>query len=140
MLVNDRATTETYNVTYKEARFGPADRGPPRAIAQVALTIDGQTQPLKIASSDQKLRRGELDSVATATLPGKLVRVLASDDPASLTIETDSAGNPRTSIRVGNAGFGRNFRDFDRVCSQAHGHAGSQAQSAPIKPVAQVVP
>jgi hypothetical protein len=140
LLVSCGATPDTYNVTYKEARFGPADRGPPRAIARVALTIDSQTQPLKIASSDQKLRRGELDSVATATLPGKLVRVLASDDPASLTIETDGAGNPRTSIRVGNAGFGRNFRDFDRVCSQAHGHAGSQAQSASIKPLAQVAP
>ena len=35
-----------------------------------------------------------------------------------MTFETDSIGNPRTVIRVGNAGFGRSFRDLDKGCSQ----------------------
>jgi hypothetical protein len=105
-------------LTYRELRSGPADRGLPRSITQVALVIDEHLQPLKIASSEKKARRGELESVASAVLPARLVRALTSDNPASMTVETDSVGNPRTTIRVGNAGFGRGFREFERGCKE----------------------
>jgi hypothetical protein len=138
------AVPETFTLTYKETRFGPADRGPPRAVGQIALTIDNQSQPLKIASSEKKTRRGELESVASAVLSARVVRALASDNPASMTFETESVGNPRTVIRVGNAGFGRNFREFDRGCGQqARGRGDSQAQAPttpPSKATAQVAP
>jgi hypothetical protein len=112
------STPDTFTLTYREWRSGPADRGLPRSITQVALLIDDQMQPLKIASSDKKTRRGEMESVASTVLPARLVRALASDTPASMTVETNSIGNPRTMIRVGNAGFGRGFRDFEKGCRE----------------------
>jgi hypothetical protein len=122
---------ETFTLTYRELRFGPADHGLPRTITQVALMIDDQQQPLKIASSEKKLRRSELESVASAVLPARLVRALASDTPASMTVETESIGNPRTIIRVGNAGFGQIFREFEKACKEpqrVRGDARAQAQ------------
>ena len=122
---------ETFTLTYREIRSGPADRGLPRSLTQVALVIDDQVQPLKIASSEKKIRRGELESVATAVLPARLVRTLTSDNPASMTLETDSIGNPRTIIRVGNAGFGRGFREFEKGCKEpqrVRGETRAQAQ------------
>ena len=108
---------QTYTFTYSEKRFGPADRGPPRSISQVAVAIGDQFQPLKIASSE-KVPRGELESVASVVLPARTVRSLAADGPASMSLETNSIGNPHTKIRVGNAGFGRNFYDLDKSCGQ----------------------
>jgi hypothetical protein len=35
-----------------------------------------------------------------------------------MTLETDSVGNPRTMIRVGNVGFGRGFREVERSCKE----------------------
>jgi hypothetical protein len=127
------AAPDTFALTYRETRFGPADHGPPRAIGQVGIVIDGQAQPLKIASSEKKVRRSELESVASAMLPARLVRVLAADGPAAMTVETDSTGNPRTSIRVGNSGFGRAFRDLDRSCGQPRGR-DKEATAAPPPP------
>jgi hypothetical protein len=127
------AAPDSFALTYRETRFGPADHGPPRAISQIGIVIDGQAQPLKIASSEKKVRRGELESIASAVLPARLVRVLASDGPAAITVETDSTGNPRTSIRVGNSGFGRAFRDLDRGCGQPRGR-DKEAQAAPAAP------
>jgi hypothetical protein len=112
------AVPETYMLTYRELRAGPADRGLPRNLTQVALVIDDHLQPLRIASSEKKARRGELESVASTVLPARLVRALISDNPASMTLETDSVGNPRTTIRVGNAGFGRGFREFEKNCKE----------------------
>ena len=103
----------------------------PIAIDRVALMIDDQLQPLKIASSEKKVRRGELESVASAVLPSRLVRALVSDGPASMTLETDSIGNPRTITRVGNAGFGRGFRDLEKGCKdplRVRSEARAQAQ------------
>jgi hypothetical protein len=125
------AAPETFTLTYREFRSGPADRGLPRNISQVALVIDDHLQPLKIASSEKKVRRGELESVASAVLPARLVRTLVSDNSASMTLETDSVGNPRTVIRVGNAGFGRGFRELEKGCKEptrVHGETRAQAQ------------
>jgi hypothetical protein len=131
LLVGCGAAPETFTLTYREVRSGPADRGLPRNITRVALMIDDQLQPLKIASSEKKVRRGELESVASAVLPSRLVRALVSDGPASMTLETDSIGNPRTITRVGNAGFGRGFRDLEKGCKdplRVRSEARAQAQ------------
>jgi hypothetical protein len=131
LLLSCGTTAETFMLTYREIRSGPSDRGLPRSITQIALMIDDQLQTLKIASSEKKLRRGELESVASTVLPARLVRMLASDSAASMTLETDSIGNPRTIIRVGNAGFGYGFREFEKGCKDpqhVRGDARAQAQ------------
>ncbi len=110
---------ETFALTYHEVRSGSAERGLPRAITRIALMIEDHVQPLRIGSSEKKMRRGDMESVASAMLPAALVRTLAGDGPASMTLETESTGNPRTVIRVGNAGFGRNFQDLEKSCAQA---------------------
>jgi hypothetical protein len=129
LLVSCGAAPDTYTLTYREMRSGPADRGLPRSVTQVALMVDDHLQPLKITSSEKKMHGGELESVATTVLPARLVRALSSDSPASMTLETDSVGNPRTTIRIGNAGFGRGFREVERSCREpqrARGEARAQ--------------
>jgi hypothetical protein len=125
------AAPDTFMLTYRELRAGPADRGLPRSITQVALVLDEHLQPFKITSSERKMHGGELESVATTVLPARLVRALSSDSPASMTLETDSVGNPRTTIRIGNVGFGRGFRDVERNCKEPQrlrGETRAQAQ------------
>jgi hypothetical protein len=122
---------DTFILTYRELRSGPADRGLPRSITQVALVLDDRLQQLKITSSERKIRGGELESVATTVLPARLVRALSSDNPASMTLETDSVGNPRTVIRIGNVGFGRSFREVEKSCKEPQrfrGETRAQAQ------------
>jgi hypothetical protein len=124
-------TPDTFTVTYRELRSGPADRGVPRSIAQVALVLDDHLQQLKILSSERATRGGELESVASAVLPARQVRTLGSDNPASMTLETESLGNPRTVIRIGNVGFGRAFREIDKSCKEpqrVRGETRAQAQ------------
>ena len=125
------ATPDTFTLTYRELRSGPVDRGLPRNITQVALLLDDHLQQLKITSSERKMRGGELESVATTALPARLVRALSSDNPASMTLETDSVGNPRTVIRIGNVGFGRGFREVEKSCKEpqrVRGETRAQAQ------------
>jgi hypothetical protein len=118
LLVACGTAPDTFTLTYRELRAGPADRGQPRSVTQVALVLDEHLQPMKIASSERKMHGGELESVATTVLPARLVRALSSDNPASMTLETDSVGNPRTTIRIGNVGFGRGFREVERTCKE----------------------
>jgi len=125
------ATPDTFTLTYRELRSGPVDRGLPRSITQIALVLDDHLQQLKITSSERKMRGGELESVATTVLPARLVRALSSDNPASMTLETDSVGNPRTVIRIGNVGFGRAFREVEKSCKEpqrVRGETRAQAQ------------
>jgi hypothetical protein len=124
-------TPDSFTLTYRELRSGPADRGVPRSIAQVALVLDDHLQQLKILSSERATRGGELESVASAVLPARQVRTLGSDNPASMTLETESLGNPRTVIRIGNVGFGRAFREIDKSCKEpqrVRGETRAQAQ------------
>jgi hypothetical protein len=123
---------DNFTLTYRELRSGPVDRGVPRSIAQVALVLDDHLQQLKILSSDRATRGGELESVATAVLPARMVRALGTDNPASMTLETESLGNPRTVIRIGNVGFGRAFREVEKTCKEpqrVRGETRAQAQS-----------
>ena len=48
-----------------------------------------------------------------------------------MTLETDSVGNPRTTIRIGNVGFGRGLREVEKSCKEpqrARGETRAQAQ------------
>jgi len=131
LFVSCAAMPETFTLTYREIRTGSADRGLPRSVTQVALAIDDQLRPLKITSSERRIRRGELESIATAMLPARVLRPFTLENPASMTLETDSIGNPHTIIRVGNAGFGRGFREFERNCKESpriRGEVRAQAQ------------
>jgi hypothetical protein len=126
------ATPDSFTLTYRELRSGPADRGVPRSVAQVALVFEDHLQQLKILSSERAMRGGELESVATAVLPARLVRALGSDNPVSMTMETESLGNPRTVIRIGNVGFGRAFREVEKSCKEPprpRGETHAQANS-----------
>lgn len=124
---------DTYTLTYRELRSGPADRGLPRSITQVALVLDEHLQPLRITSSEKKMHGGELESIATSVLPSRLVHALSSDGPASMTLETDSIGNPRTTIRVGNVGFSRGFREVERSCKERQRPKGETRAQARIQ-------
>jgi hypothetical protein len=123
------AAPQTFALTYRETRTGSTERGLPRSINRIVVSIEDQVQPLKIGSFERRPRRGEADALASAVLPARLVRALAGDGPASMTLETETVGNPRTVIRVGNAGFARNFAALDKSCGQAsNAHAEVRAQ------------
>jgi hypothetical protein len=124
---------ETYNLIYKEVRYGPADRDLPRNIAQVELIVEDQVQELKIGSSERRLQRGELESVASTMVPGRLIRAFAGESPASMMLATESVGNPHTTIRVGNAGFSGNFLKLESSCQQGQWARADHAQLAPLR-------
>jgi hypothetical protein len=128
------ATPQTFTLTYRETRTGSAEGSLPHGLTQVAVMIEDHIQPLRIGSSERRARRGQLESLANAVLPAQLVHVLAGDSPASLTLETESNGSPRTVTRVGNAGFGRNFPELEKTCGQPqpqlqHGRGDARAQN-----------
>jgi len=129
----------TYTVTYKEVRYGPADRDLPHSIAQVELIIDDQVQALKIGASERRLQRGELESVATTVVPVRMIRAFAGEGPASMILATESAGNPQTTIRVGNVGFSGNFPRLESGCQHGwtRGDARAQLQPARLEKAAQ---
>jgi hypothetical protein len=133
LTVSCGAAPDTFTLTYREQRSGPADRGLPRSITQVALVLDEHLQPLKITSSEKKMHGGELESVAATVLPSRLVRALSSDSPASMTLETDSVGNPRTTIRIGNVGFGRGLREVEKSCKEPQRPRGETRAQAQIQ-------
>jgi hypothetical protein len=123
----------TYTLTYKEVRYGPADRDLPRGIAQVELIIDDQVQELKIGASERRLQRGELESVATTVIPVRLIRAFTGEGPGSMILATESAGNPKTTIRVGNVGFSGNFPRLESGCQQGWARADAHAQLQPAR-------
>jgi hypothetical protein len=123
----------SYTLTYKEVRYGPADRDLPRNIAQVELTIDDQVQELKIGASERRLQRGELESVASTVVPVRMIRAFAGESPASMVLATESAGNPQTTIRVGNAGFSANFARLESDCQQGQWARADHAQLQPVR-------
>jgi hypothetical protein len=112
------ASSDTFPLTYRERRYGPADADLESGIAHIALAVDDQFQALEIAST-VAFRYRSLESLAGMALPVRLVRILASDSSASITMETTSISNFRTSIRVGNAGFATSFREFDTACKRS---------------------
>jgi hypothetical protein len=124
----------TYNLTYKEVRYGPSDRDLPRSIAQVELSIEDQVQELKIGASERRLQRGELESVAATVVPVRMIRAFAGEGPASMVLATESAGHPHTTIRVGNAGFSGNFPRLESGCQQVWARADARAQLQPVRP------
>jgi hypothetical protein len=124
----------TYNLTYKEVRYGPADRDLPRSIARVELMIEDQLQELKIGASERRLQRGDLESVATAVVPARMIHAFAGEGPASMVLATESAGNPQTTIRVGNVGFSGHFPKLESGCQQGWARAETRAQLQPTRP------
>jgi hypothetical protein len=127
-----------YTLTYKEGRYGPADRDLPHSIARVELIMADQVQDLKIASSERQLQRGELDSVASIAVPVRMVRRFAGDGPASLMLSTESPGGPQTNIRVGNVGFTKSFTRLEAACqgqwARVDRPAGRLERAAGLKP------
>jgi hypothetical protein len=124
----------TYNLTYKEVRYGLADRDLPRSIAQVELIMENQVQELKIGASERRLQRGELESVATTVVPVRMIRAFAGEGLASIILATESAGNPQTTIRVGNVGFSGNFPRLESGCQQGWARA-APAESDAARPL-----
>jgi len=124
---------DTFALTYRELRTGPAES---RAAAQHhpggAGSSTTSSSRSRSARRKKRTRRGEMESIANAVLPARLVRALASDNPASMTLETDSIGNPRTMIRVGNAGFGRSFRELERAAASRSASAGTPGAGAVV--------
>jgi hypothetical protein len=112
-----------YALTYKEVRYGPADRDLPRGIARVELIMADQAQDLKIATSERRPQRGELESLASIAVPARMIRRFAGDGPASMMLSTESAGSPQTNIRVGNVGFAKGFTRLESTCQGQWAHA-----------------
>ena len=47
-----------------------------------------------------------------------MIRAFAGEGPASMILATESAGNPKTTIRVGNAGFSGSYAKLESGCQQ----------------------
>jgi hypothetical protein len=125
----------SYNLTYKEVRYGPADRDLPRKLAQVELSVEDQVQDFTIAASERRLQRGELETMASTVVSGRMIRSFAGEGAASMVLATESAGSPHTTIRVGNVGFSASFRKLESDCQLSQWpRADARAPSQPAHP------
>jgi len=64
-----------------------------------------------------------------------MIRAFAGESPASMVLATESAGNPQTTIRVGNAGFSGNFLRLESDCQQGQwARADARPPVQPMRP------
>jgi hypothetical protein len=113
----------TYTLTYTEQRVGSASAPLPPIVKQVRLWIDDADLVLRVTSSDAKKKSRRVDTVAT----------FAATASRSLAVQTRSAGQPATMIRIGNNGFAKSFPQFEAACDEqsqlrvdAHAHFDSR--------------
>ncbi|MBN8964057.1 MAG: hypothetical protein J0H89_01460 [Rhizobiales bacterium] len=105
-----------YTVSYVERRRGDRD-GAPAPLAEVKLKLGGKTVPLKIASSRVKPATQGLESVASASMTADLLQTFAAHGSRSLVVETASADDSTTAIRVGNAGMASGLSGLEARCA-----------------------
>jgi hypothetical protein len=123
----------TYTLTYTEQRVGSASAPLPPIVKQVRLWIDDADLVLRVTSSDAKKKSRRVDTVATTTISSSQLRAFAATASRSLAVQTRSAGQPATMIRIGNNGFAKSFPQFEAVCDEqsrlrvdAHAHFDSR--------------
>jgi hypothetical protein len=123
----------TYTLTYTEQRVGSASAPLPPIVKQVRLWIDDADLVLRVTSSDAKKKSRRVDTVATTTIGSSQLRAFAATASRSLAVQTRSAGQPATMIRIGNNGFAKSFPQFEAVCDEqsrlrvdAHAHFDSR--------------
>jgi hypothetical protein len=121
-------TADEYTVTYSERRMG-YDARVPDAVQEVAIAVRGNVTPLKVLSSDSKSKRPERNSVATASVPADLIKMLAEPGSRSVVMTTASQDSS-TMIRMGNTGIAQNFPRLAASCAKQvrvrSEHAGLQ--------------
>ena len=127
-------TGDDYTVTYSERRTGYDMRIP---LKEVAIAIKGNATPLKVLSSESKPKRPERNSVASATIPASLIKLLAEPGSRSVVVSTTSSDSS-TVIRLGNTGIAQNFPRLAAACAKQvrvrHEHAGLLPKEAGLLP------
>jgi hypothetical protein len=125
----------SYTLTYVERRTKAASATLPPTVQQVRLWIDGNDLVFRIASSDATGSSRQVETVATTTIVSPQLRAFASTNSRSLSVQTRSAGQPATMIRIGNSGFAKSFAQFEAVCGErsrpridAHAHLDPRRQ------------
>jgi hypothetical protein len=108
----------TYTLTYTEQRVGSSSAPLAPIVKQVRLWIDDADLVLRVASSDAKKKSRRVDTVATTTIGSSQLRAFAATASRSLAVQTRSAGQPATMIRIGNNGFAKSFPQFEAVCDE----------------------
>lgn len=124
------SSVDNYIVSYSETRARQS--GDPATVTDVTLGIASRTLPLTLVPRKAGTDR-EIETFASGIVPGELVRALAGGKPRSLVVATsmarDKSAGEATSIRLGNAGFSRNFPKLAAACERLAGKA--MADGAP---------
>jgi hypothetical protein len=108
----------SYTLTYVERRTGPASATLPPIVEQVRLWMGDADIVFRISSSNAKASSRQVETVATTTIASPLLRAFAGTASRSLAVQTRSAGQPATMIRIGNSGFAKSFPQFEAVCGE----------------------
>jgi hypothetical protein len=110
------AGRQDYTVSYVERRRGDRD-GAPAPLSGVNLRLAGKAVPLKVVSSRVKRATQRLESTASGTMTRDLLQTFAASGSRSLVVETASADDSDTAIRVGNAGMTTGLRGLEARCA-----------------------
>jgi hypothetical protein len=121
----------TYAVTYAETRRSSDERDA-TAVKRVDLWIEGKTALLDVVSSHAGTTPHEIETLASGTVSGDLVKSFADATGDSMTVRTVSAANPGTLIRVGNSGFSRAFTQLAAACGAGTARTETRAELNPI--------
>jgi hypothetical protein len=117
---------KSFHVGYIESRSGQDGAPPP--LKAVTLTFDGEEIPLKLGASADAPDSGDLASAASGTVARAAVERLRKDPNGVIIVGTRSAGDFRTSIRVGTAGFEKALANLpDNTCTGPAGVVSAQA-------------
>ncbi|MCC7348773.1 MAG: hypothetical protein IT538_15395, partial [Variibacter sp.] len=105
-----------YKVTYADAR---QTQDPSSRLKDVTLWVGGERVPLHLQSSAPHAEAAELKSVATGILAAATLDKFRRDSNNVMVVGTKSGDGMRTSIRVGSAGFAREFSRLADSCGKS---------------------
>lgn len=108
-----------YAIAYNETRRSQVRAGSNGVIDRLRAVVVAQSQTervyLKIEDSTLEAGSSELKTVARGEIPEKILAGLTKEK-GGLLVATQTVGNTRTVIRVGNTGFADAFRKALATC------------------------
>jgi hypothetical protein len=107
---------------YSEQRMAAGNAEP---LKTVTFALGSRAEPLQVVSSALVPRSLELSTKAVGSIPVSFVRMFSEVYNRALVVSTVSAGDSRTSIRVGNSGIGPALARLLEGCGSRAVHAAN---------------
>lgn len=125
--------SESYQVTYTERRSMRSSVGTD-SLKEIDVLLGGRIVPLNMVSSEPGARSIILSSTAHGPVPASLVRDFANGRARSLTVQTLTATDESTAIRIGNSGVTQGLEQLAESCGTLSVQPPARGVHAEAKP------